>query len=87
MSKFIPALSLHMSPVTKAKEIVHSRLGNIVDDEGNIIDGSWLIDKKDVIQLLEFLDYKAPLLHSTKSLERSAKDMRTALMQIMEAVE
>lgn len=87
MSKFIPQLSVVSSPFTKRHEIISGRLGFVHDGEGNIIQGSWEIDRKDCAEFLEWLDYKMPLLCSTKSLEKAANDMRTALHEIMEAVE
>lgn len=86
MSKFIPALGLDSSPITKSHELITSRMGSATDEHGNTIHGSWQIDARDVIELLEWLDYKAPLFWSTKKLERSADDMRAALMEILEAV-
>lgn len=86
MSKFIPALSLESSPITKNREIVSSRLSSKMDSNGNVIHGSLLIDKADIVNILEWLDAKTPLLWATKSLEKSANDMRRALMEIMEVV-
>jgi hypothetical protein len=86
VSKFIPALSLDASPITKSGELVTSRLGSVVTEDGEIVHGSWQIDAKEVVELLEWLDYKAPLFWSTKKLESSAKAMREALMEILEAV-
>jgi hypothetical protein len=47
---------------------------------------SWPIDAKEVIELIKWIDYKMPLFYSTGKLEKSAKEMKAALMEILEAV-
>lgn len=86
MSKFIPEIDTSESLLTSKKEAIQCRRGSEVNKKGEVIEGWYQIDLLDTTELLTWLAEKAPLFHSTKSLDESYKNMRTALLEIMEAV-
>ena len=86
MAKFIPEHEFGESLVTSRKEPIITRHGTQINQKGELVDGSYQIDTEDTIKLLSWLAEKAPLMQSTTSLHKSYKDMRTSLLEILEAV-
>lgn len=84
--RFIRDGELETNPVTSSKEVIVSRRGTRVNEKGELVEGSYIIDVEDATKLLTWLAEKAPLMSSTGSLNKAYKDMRTALIEIMEAV-
>lgn len=86
MAKFIPDTEIMASPTTSKGEPILARRGSEVNKKGEIVEGAYLIDVEDTVKLLSWLAEKAPLLTSTGSLNKSYKEMRTSLIEILEAV-